>query len=386
MYPTPKIQTRLVAAAVLATLSCDVVASGGIEKLDRTVDASAKAVMAEHGIHGMAVAITAQGQQRFFDFGVASKKTGQPVTRNTLFEVGSISKTFTVTLAAYAQAQGKLSLNDSPSRYLPELDSDELEQISLINLATHTAGGFPLQLPDHIQTELKLTQFFNDWQPQHATGTYRTYANPSIGLLGRAAAKTLGLPFVDALQFHLLPKLGMTDTYIAVPPEQMTRYAQGYNKTGEPVRLNAALLADEAYGVKTTSKDLLRFVDAQLGTIATDATIKNAMAATQTGYYRVGAMTQALVWEQYPYPAKLDDLLAGNGSHMVLESQPVESLTPPQAPQQSAWINKTGSTNGFGAYVAFVPAKQIGIVILANRYYPTEERVKLAYQILQQLD
>ncbi|WP_417786821.1 serine hydrolase [Stutzerimonas xanthomarina] len=124
MYPTPKIQTRLVAAAVLATLSCDVVASGGIEKLDRTVDASAKAVMAEHGIHGMAVAITAQGQQRFFDFGVASKKTGQPVTRNTLFEVGSISKTFAVTLAAYAQAQGtrhkaqgKLSLNDSPSRY-----------------------------------------------------------------------------------------------------------------------------------------------------------------------------------------------------------------------------------------------------------------------------
>ncbi|WP_417786889.1 serine hydrolase [Stutzerimonas xanthomarina] len=86
-----------------------------------------------------------------------------------------------------------------------------------------------------MQTELKLTQFFNDWQPQHATGTYRTYANPSIGLLGRAAAKTLGLPYVDALQFHLLPKLGMTDTYIAVPPEQMTRYAQGYNKTGEPV-------------------------------------------------------------------------------------------------------------------------------------------------------
>jgi beta-lactamase class C len=357
-----------------------------IENLDRTVDESAKAVMAEHGIPGMAVAITAQGQQRFFDFGVASKKTGQPVTRDTLFEVGSVSKTLTATLAAYSQAQGKLSLSDGPCRYLPALECDRIGQISLIHLATHTAGGFPLQLPDDIKTEQQLTQYFNNWQPQHPAGRYRSYANPSIGLLGRAAAKSLGMPYADALQSQLLPKLGMVDTYLAVPPEQMTRYAQGYDKAGKPVRLNPALLADEAYGVKTTSKDLLHFVDAQLGGVEMDTSIKSAMAATRTGYYRVGAMTQALVWEQYPYPAKLDDLLTGNGSSMVLESKLAEPIAPPLAPQRSVWINKTGSTNGFGAYVAFVPAKQIGIVILANRYYPNEERVKLAYRILQQLD
>ncbi|WP_218581721.1 class C beta-lactamase [Pseudomonas sp. 9Ag] len=357
-----------------------------IENIDRTVDESAKAAMAEHGIPGMAVAITAHGQQRFFDFGVASKKTGQPVTRDTLFEVGSVSKTLTATLAAYSQAQGKLSLSDSPCRYLPALECDRLGQISLIDLATHTAGGFPLQLPDDIQTEQQLTQYFNNWQPQHPTGRCRSYANPSIGLLGRAAAKSLGMPYADALQSQLLPKLGMVDTYLTVPPEQMTRYAQGYDKAGKPVRLNPALLADEAYGVKTTSKDLLHFVDAQLGVVEMDTSIKSAVAATRTGYYRVGAMTQALVWEQYPYPAKLDDLLTGNGSSMVLESKPVEPIAPPLEPQRSVWINKTGSTNGFGAYVAFVPAKQIGIVILANRYYPNEERVKLAYRILQQLD
>jgi beta-lactamase class C len=389
MHPIPKIQARLVVAAVLATLSCNVAAGmsiSNIENIDRTVDESAKAVMAEHGIPGMAVAITAHGQQRFFDFGVASKKTGQPVTRDTLFEVGSVSKTLTATLAAYSQAQGKLSLSDSPCRYLPALECDRIGQISLIHLATHTAGGFPLQLPDDIQTEQQLTRYFNNWQPQHPTGRYRSYANPSIGLLGRAAAKSLGMPYADALQSQLLPKLGMVDTYLTVPPEQMTRYAQGYDKAGKPVRLNPALLADEAYGVKTTSKDLLHFVDAQLGGVEMDTSIKSAMAATRTGYYRVGAMTQALVWEQYPYPAKLDDLLTGNGSSMVLESKLAEPIAPPLAPQRSVWINKTGSTNGFGAYVAFVPAKQIGIVILANRYYPNEERVKLAYRILQQLD
>jgi len=342
--------------------------------------------MDRYEIPGMAIAVTAHGQHRFFDLGVASTKTGQPVTRDTLFEVGSVSKTFTATLAAYAQAQGKLSLNDSPGRYLPSLDSDALGRVSLIDLATHTAGGFPLQLPDDIRTEPQLTRYFENWRPQYPTGTYRNYANPSIGLLGRVAAASLGTSYADALQSQLLPKLGMTDTYIQVPPAQMTRYAQGYNKDGEPVRLNPAPLADEAYGVKTTSKDLLRFVDAQLGVVETDALINNAISATRTGYYRVGSMTQDLVWEQYQYPTKLKDLLAGNGSSMILDSQPVEPIVPPLAPQQSVWINKTGSTNGFGAYVAFVPAKQVGIVLLANRYYPNEERAKLAYRILEQLD
>ncbi len=380
-----KYRAGLLLVAMTMTLSRPAPAGVDFADIDATVTDAAQAVMTQHAIPGLAIAITAQGEQRFYEFGVASTATRQPVTRETLFEIGSVSKTLTATLAAYAQTQGKLSLTDSPSRYLPALQGSQLDRIKLIDLATHTAGEFPLQLPDQIRTEQQLTEYFRAWRPRYAAGTRRVYANPGMGLLGRATAGSLGLPYAEALQTQLLPTLGMHDTFIDVPSSEMARYAQGYNKNGEPVRLNPALLANEAYGVKTTSRDLLHFIEAQLGIVETDSSVRQAIAATRTGYYRVGAMTQALVWEQYDYPVALDDLLVGNGSKMVLDSQPVEAIAPPLPPQADAWINKTGSTNGFGAYLAFIPAEQLGIVILANRYYPNEDRVKLAYRILGQL-
>ena len=97
-------------------------------------------------------------------------------------------------------------------------------------------------------------------------------------------------------------------------------------------------------------------------------------------------MTQGLGWEMYAYPADLDRLLAGNSPQIVLKANDVSRLDPPQPPQQTVLINKTGSTNGFGAYAAFVPAKGIGIVMLSNRNYPTPARVKAAHRILTALD
>lgn len=77
-------------------------------------------------------------------------------------------------------------------------------------------------------------------------------------------------------------------------------------------------------------------------------------------------MTQDLIWEQYPLPVHLETLLEGNASAM-LNTVKTEMIEPPQAAQSSVWVNKTGSTNGFGGYVAFIPEQQLGIAILANK-------------------
>ena len=354
--------------------------------IDSIVQDAAQQVMQQYNIPGLAIALTVDGKQRFYNYGVASKATLQEVTSETLFEIGSISKTFTATLATYAQANGQLLLADSPSQHLPQLRGSPFDKVTLINLATHTAGGFPLQLPDEVQNHEQLMNYFSGWQPRFAPNTYRTYANPSIGMLGMIAAKSMKMPYEEALEQRLFPLLGMPNSFITVPANKLPLYAQGYNKQDVPVRLNPGVLAAEAYGVKTSSRDLIRFVEANLGLVPVETKLKRALMDTRKGYYRLDAMTQDLIWEQYDYPVKLSALLKGNADKMIYESNAVTPLNPPQAPQEAVWVNKTGSTGGFSAYVAFVPEKKLGIVLLANKNYPNEPRIRLAHRILSELD
>lgn len=376
----------LVCAGLLASVSGPALGRSELPYIDSVVNEAARAVMRQHDIAGMVIAVTHQGRQRFYTYGVESLETRRAVNRDTLFELGSISKTFTATLAAYAQAKGLLTLTDSPARFVPELAGTEFAKLTLVNLATHTTGGFPLQVPDDVRDNAQLMQYLKAWKPEHAPGTYRSYANPSIGMLGVVAAASLKQPFAQAMEKGLFPKLGLSSTYIDVPAAKASRYAQGYNKQGAPVRVNPGVLAAEAYGVKSSARDMLRFVEASMDMDVLDKDIRRALSDTHVGYYQVGGMTQDMAWEQFPYPVALDTLLTANAGTLNSQSHAAQALQPPLAPLAESWINKTGSTNGFGAYVAFVPARKLGIVILANRNYPNEARVRLAAEILGELD
>ncbi|WP_448632764.1 MULTISPECIES: class C beta-lactamase [Pseudomonas fluorescens group] len=367
-------------------LLCGATTGFAQDRIEETVNAAIEPLMKQQDIAGMAVAITLDGQRHFFNYGVASKDTRQAVTDQTLFEIGSVSKTFTATLGAYALAQGKLSLSDPASRFAPELRGSAFDGISLLNLATYSAGGLPLQFPQEADHPERMFDYFKAWKPLYPAGTQRLYSNPSIGLFGYLAARSLGQPFEQAMEQTLMPKLGLTHSYLRVPPEQLERYAQGYAKDGKPVRVGPGALDAQAYGVKTNSADLIRFVEANLQPEKLDADLRQAIATTHSGFYTVGGMTQGLGWEFYPYPVTLDALLAGNSVEVAMQPNKVQPLEPPRPAPDDTWINKTGSTGGFGAYAAFVPGRHMGIVLLANKNYPIEERVKVAYRILTALE
>ena len=340
--------------------------------------------MREEHIRGMEVGVVVDGRPLVFYYGEATS-AHVPVSPNTLFELGSVSKTLTATLVALAQEEGRLDLSDRVDKHLPSLAGTPFGALTLLSLGTHTPGGLPLQVPEGVRNDLELMAYFRGWRPAFPPGTRRTYGNPGIGILGVIAAKSMGENFEQLMDRRIFSELGMIHSYIEVPVSAWRLYAEGQNQSGQPIRMTHGILADETYGVRATGPDLLRFVQANLGLLLLAGPLQRAIDATHQDYFRDEAMTQDLIWEQYAWPTTLATLLEGNGETMIYQATPVVPLLPPEKPRRTVWINKTGSTNGFGAYVAFIPSERTGIVILANRAFSIRRRVELAYQILTTL-
>lgn len=376
---------RLPLRPLLVTLGLCLGSQSALAELRQVVDAAVEPVMHTYSIPGMAIAISHRGQQHFFEYGVASRESGRAVNRHTLFELGSISKLFTATLGAYAEARGTLNLSDNASQYLPALQGSAFDHISLLDLATYTPGGLPLQFPDAVTNTRQMLDYYRNWQAVYPPGTQRLYSNPSIGLFGHLAAASLAEPFQKLLEQDLLPQLGMQESYVQVPAERLEHYAWGY-RDDKAVRVSPGALDAEAYGVKSSAADMLRFIDANLHPNKLSAPLRQAISSTHRGYYQVGDMTQALGWERYTYPISQEKLQAGNSAEMALQPHPVARFDVPRPAEGDLLLNKTGSTNGFGAYVLLLPAHDIGLVILANRNYPNAERVRLALQIVDALE
>ncbi|ACY53150.1 beta-lactamase [Vibrio antiquarius] len=350
-------------------------------QLKSVVDECAKGLMNEYDIPGLAVAVTIDGKRYFYNYGLADESKGSLVTNDTIFELGSISKTFAATLTGYAQEKGKLDMGDKVKDYIPELENSALGNTKLVHVATYTAGGLPLQFPSEVTNDAEMMQYYKTWQPEYEAGTKRKYSNPSIGLFGYIGALSMKSDYTEMMETVILPELGMTNTFVDVPKDKLNNYAFGYSSEGKPVRVNPGILDAQAYGIKSTSLDMLQYIEANMGQAQLNTDIENALERTHTKYFDTDTFTQAVGWEGYDYPVSLSQLLKGNSSDVILNAKPVQASVSGTL-GRDVWYNKTGSTGGFGAYIAYVPSEKIGIVILANKNYPNAERVEAAYNII----
>lgn len=218
---------------VLCSLSASAVAADlTSQQVTSLIKAAIEPLMEQQEIPGMSVAVLYKGRAQFFNAGVADLASGRRVTENTLFELGSVSKTFTGVLAGVMIRNGDMALNDPVQKYWPQLTGEPWRQIRMLHLATYTAGGLPLQLPDEVTDQASLLNYYQHWQPQAAPGTLRQYSNASIGLFGALMVKG---DYEQAMEKNVFQPLRLTRTYITVPPSMMLDYAWGY-KNGQPLR------------------------------------------------------------------------------------------------------------------------------------------------------
>jgi beta-lactamase class C len=194
------------------------------------------------------------------------------------------------------------------------------------------------------------------------------------------------MPYAQALQTVLFPALGLRNTWVTIPARAMNTYAWGYDrKTDKPIRMAPGVLDAEAYGVKSSARDMLTLLDAELGTRKISPDLTAAIGRTREGQFRTADFVQDMIWEQYPWPVGLDTILAGNDTDFIMRPHPEDRLVPTLPPQKDVILDKTGSTNGFGTYIALLPGEGIGIVVLANRNYPNATRVRATLALVQAL-
>lgn len=287
---------------------------------------------------GITIGVVEHGSRNVFSFGTAKP--------DSIFEIASISKTFTGLLLAQMVVEGKVRLDEPVRELLPSgtVSKPQGSEITLLDLATHHSG-LP-GMPDNFSP----ADTHNPYADYHAANLYAylakrgvgkrghpgfTYSNLGVGLLGQALANRTGTTYPKLLQQEIAGPLEMNDTTVVLSREQRERFIQGYSGNSRHDRVRAwdldALAG--AGGIHSTAADMLNYLEAQLhpekfGALAAALAESHRLRNDMTDEQRI-----ALAWIYVP---------------------------------NSGIFEHNGATAGFTSYAFFDPNRDYAAVVLIN--------------------
>ncbi len=283
----------------------------------------------------------------FWSFGVL--ETGKPdeVGPDTIFEIGSITKTFTATLLADMVERGDMKLEDPINRFLPKgvkSPSRSGQTITLEHLATHRSG-LP-RLPDNFMpandgnpyadlTPETLHEFLSKHELSRDVGEAYEYSNLGVGLLGHALALATGKSYGELVSERICRPLKMRDTGTTLSRSQQNRFATGH-AGAESVRHWTFLSCMAGCGaLRSTARDMTRYLSANMGLV------DSPLSAAMRNAHKIRRDTNS------PY------VHIGLGWHINTRFDTTV-----------VWHN--GGTGGFRTFCGFVPDRKRGVVVLSN--------------------
>jgi len=371
----------------LINIICALCATVSIAWADETSDNEVKQVitrfMEANHIPGVAVEMYVNGQPHSYYFGMANEQKKIPVSANTIFEVGSLTKLMTSLVLAQEVDSAKIQLNQPVKKYLPQLSSD-FDKVTFRDLVTHTAG-LEFNLPDSIKTPTQLQKYLHKLTLKNQPGQQWVYSNVSMGLLGLALEKVTHKDINELYRRKIFAPLGMQTIGTIVPKNLQRFYAQGYDAQGKAIPASTLDLLPAAWCMKASAKDMQRFLSAAIGLPGTPERIFYPMRMSETAYVELANEMQGLGWRVNAItPEKVSSLLSETS--MPMGPLAVHDIYTKPMFDGDALIDKTGMTNGFRAYIALIPNKKSGIVILANRSVGGGDVVSVGRKILFSLN
>lgn len=338
---------------LLAPAACGQQLNTFTEKLDRLVPQ----LLEKYDVPGTAVALARKGEVVWAEgYGLADEKSLRPVTRATVFQAASISKSVTAWGALKLVEQGKLQLDAPAEKYLTrwhlpnsEFDSDG---VTIRRLLSHTAGlslsGYPgfepeKPLPSVEESLSGKTNGVGGVRIEREPGSQWSYSGGGYTLLQLIIEEASGKRFVDFMQEEVLEPLGMRNSSFDWTHKLKPATATAYRRRGQPLP-NYLFTARAAAGLYTTAEDLARFVAA-------------AMPGPAKKLAGRGVVNPESVEAMFTPAA---ETRPGSGIHYGL-GYGIQTL-----PNGVRAVGHSGGNRGWKLRFALLPGKKEGIVVLTN--------------------
>lgn len=220
-------------------------------------------------VPGVAVGILAGGEEQHRGFGVTSVANPLDVTPDTLFQIGSISKTFTGTVAMYLAAEGTLDLDRPVREYLPELelrDPDAAARVTMRHLLSHTGGWVGDYFDDTGWGDDAVARYVERMRtlPQQTpVGELWAYNNAGFALAGRVIEILSAQRFEDIVKERIFEPLEMARSTYWPWEAMLERFAVGHLEHEDTVEVArpwpVGRSAHPAGGIASTTRELLRY-------------------------------------------------------------------------------------------------------------------------------
>ena len=294
---------------------------------------------------GIVVGYIVGDQVDYYSFGNTAMTNGAPVDKNSVFEIGSISKTFTTTILALKVNNGEMSLDDPISKYLPEtvkVPTKNGKEITLKHLATHTSA-LP-RMPDNMEpkdvnnpfadyTYDKLYSFISNHELTRDIGVFSEYSNLGMGLLGHILELQSGLTFEELVIKHIANPLQMDNTRLVLTDQMAKRLAKGHAGLSETKNWDIITLGG-AGGIRSTTSDMVKYIQANLNSDSGNTTLDKAMQLAHQSAFKSNDqhIEMALAWH------------IENGKFLM----------------------HNGATGGYCAMSAMDKASKKGVIVLTN--------------------